>query len=410
MESIRTGLILEPILPEDYQFGGETKLSGEIINETGDWTPYLPTKEQQSYSAFDSQSCTSFGTTNAIETLHKKLFGIEPNYSDRFLSKISGTSTSGNTPKRVADAWRKQGIVPETDWPFKSTTTTWADFFADIPITILSMAKAWLSLYAVGYEYVNPGYANIKEALKRSPIGASFYAWVKDENGVYYKPENALDTHWALIIGTYPNGNYKIFDSYEPYIKEVRKDTYPAIAMRYSLTKVTLTPTAWDKFIQFLKTLFTPPAQPTVPLTIPPAQPVEPATERLAKLAERWIGQDVTPQDEVPDEVACVESLVRVAQPLYPELKGLTYTPILHSVLKMNKRFKATLTPKRGVIVVSPTKGDNKGHCGIFLSDQKICSNQSATGKWLQNYDWSSWIAFYKDKKKLHTYLYEPLN
>lgn len=405
MEPIKTGLILEPILPEDYQFGGETKLSGAIIEPSADWTPYLPTKEKQHNTPFDTQSCTSFATTSAIETLHKKLFGIEPNYSDRFLSKIAETTPQGNTPKKVAEAWRKNGIVPESEWPFSEAIKSFADYFADIPARLFQMANIWLTQYTLGYEYVNASPANIKEALKRGTVCASFYAWVKDDNGVYYKPQNAVDTHWAQIAGFYPNGNYKVYDSYEPFIKEVRKDTYPAIAIRYSLTKRAQTPTLWEKFLQLL-TLITTPAKPEVPPTVPPTNSPAPARKRLYDLAKAHLGRDIS---KTQDERGCAESLSYLLGKLHPDFPSILSTVELNRRLSADKRFKGTLDAKPGTIIMSPTQGAMIGHCGIFGENMEIMSNSSATSKWSENFTLATWIAKYRTTKHLKIYYYEPL-
>ena len=47
---------------------GSSKLKGEIINPSADWTWYLPAGELQAIR-FETFGCTSFGTTHAIATL-----------------------------------------------------------------------------------------------------------------------------------------------------------------------------------------------------------------------------------------------------------------------------------------------------------------------------------------------------
>lgn len=172
-----------------------------------------------------------------------------------------------------------------------------------------------------------------------------------------------------------------------------------------------------DHLLYFVRFLFSiapkvvPP--PPTPPALPPISPVpkpETAADRLANAAEDSIGKDATPLDKVPDEVACVESLVTVTPAEFGLSKGLTYTPVLLTALRSNPRFKATRLPSRGCIVVSPTQGQNIGHCGIFTSDTEICSNTSKDGIWRPNYTWEDWIQYFKTQKGLLIYLFSPVD
>lgn len=54
-----------------------------------------------------------------------------------------------------------------------------------------------------------------------------------------------------------------------------------------------------------------------------------------------------------------------------------------------------------GDIVISPTQGKNIGHVGIFIDDQRICSNSSGARMWKQNHTKSGWQAYYSTQKGL---------
>ncbi len=56
---------------EDYVFGGG-QVSGEIINPSGNWKPYLPVKELQNLNNIEVFACVSFTILNCIEILLKK--------------------------------------------------------------------------------------------------------------------------------------------------------------------------------------------------------------------------------------------------------------------------------------------------------------------------------------------------
>lgn len=173
--------------------------------------------------------------------------------------------------------------------------------------------------------------------------------------------------------------------------------------------------------LELLKTLLLGLITPPEPPIMPPNPPQEPVAivlpvldttpaERMAEEAIKWLGKEPTPTDKIPDEVACVSSLVVVAQPVYPFDLKLSYTPTLFNVLKGNKYFKATLTPKKGCIIISPTIGENRGHTGIFIDDTHIASNSSKTGLWTDSHDFNQWVDYYKVKKGLRVYLFEPIS
>ena len=111
------GFIAPEIVPEDFWLGSK-KLGSKIINPSGDWRPYLPVFEHQR-KKIETNACVSFGTLSALEMIHQLLWQVEPNYSDRYLAKISKTDPAvGNTPKKVSKAVKDYGSVPEEDWGF----------------------------------------------------------------------------------------------------------------------------------------------------------------------------------------------------------------------------------------------------------------------------------------------------
>lgn len=251
------GLIIEPPKPEDYVLGGKVSLKGEVLAPDGQWDGYLPETEVQNRNNVEPYSCVSFTTNNCIEILERRLFGARDNWSDRFLASLSGTKERmGNTPNNVAETRRKKGCVKEEVWPVDSTIDSFDKYYAPVPQNIQTMAIGEGAQYAFGYEYVPLNVESIKEALLYSPVGFSAYAWAKDENGLFYRPQGLSDIHFCTCYG-YEEGKYwKIFDSYLDdgmILKKVRWDSVPMMAMRYTLNKQVVVPSAWDKFISLLK-------------------------------------------------------------------------------------------------------------------------------------------------------------
>lgn len=229
------GLILEPLIDEDFCFGGYSKLKGEIINPSGDWTGFLPAEEFQA-PVFETNACTIFGTTNAIETLALFTFGENLNLSDRFGAKGAGVDPlRGLTPKKAADFLRKNWSVTESMWPMAGVQTV-EEYYKEIPANLFDAALKLKGENVFGYEYVQPSTKQLREALKMGPCGISV-ALLQDENGLWYKPQGWRDSHWTELVKINNNGNLVIFDSYPPYVKEIRADFVSEFSYRYALNE-----------------------------------------------------------------------------------------------------------------------------------------------------------------------------
>lgn len=245
------GFIPQPIeVGKDYIFGGEyTKLKGEIINETGDWTPWLPSGEPQNIG-FETNACTCYGTSNAVETLVNFTFGEQTNLSDRMVAKGAGIDPKrGAVPKLAADFLRKNWSVQEEVWPMAGVQSV-DEYYKKFPDILYAEAKQDKGDYALGYEFVNPSLANLKEALKRGTVCISVSLWL-GEDGKYYKPEGWRDSHWLQLVRIFDNGDLLVNDSYAPYLKTVRAGFTPEFAYRYELNPEFLS--AMQKLINAIK-------------------------------------------------------------------------------------------------------------------------------------------------------------
>ncbi len=251
------GLIIESPKPTDYVLGGAASLGGAILQPDGQWDGHLPETEVQNVNGLETYMCVTMTTNNCHEILEKRLYGARDNWSDRYLAKQSGTDLKqGNTPNAVAETRRKKGCVKEYEWPFD--VNTWAAFYTSIPKNIETMAIGEGAEYDFGYEFVRSNAKDIMEALKYSPVGFSTYAWVKGEDGKYYRPAGYNDNHFVTVYGYVEGSHWKVFDSYLAdgmILKEIRWDTLPMVAMRYTLTKNVVVQSWFDKFIAQLKAL-----------------------------------------------------------------------------------------------------------------------------------------------------------
>lgn len=106
------------------------------------------------------------------------------------------------------------------------------------------------------------------------------------------------------------------------------------------------------------------------------------------------LGKDITPDDLVPDTVACaitVSTLISKIDPTFPKVAG-TWT--LYDILEHRPDFERVTVPAPGTIVISPTGTGNgafPGHVGIVGANGKIMSNDSRTGTFEENYNLMTW-------------------
>ena len=164
--------------------------------------------------------------------MEKYKFGGEQNFSERFQAVVSEQDRDGNDPHNVLETIRKAGVIDEKDLPY-TDNMAFEEYLSPKPMitSLLKKAEKWLEKRSFKHEYVYHPYKDIPlkekqelllQALKRSPVGVSVYAWTQ-RNGLYYKPKGARDTHWAVLVAA-GEKRWFVFDSYRPYIKELEWD------------------------------------------------------------------------------------------------------------------------------------------------------------------------------------------
>ena len=217
------------MVPEDFWLGSG-KLGSVDLNPQGDWRPYLPQLEHQR-KKIETQACVSFGTLSALEMIHKLLYFVEPNYSDRFIAKMSETDPNGgNTPKKVSETIKHAGTIPEMDYPFADSL---GEYYQDVPSTLKYLGKVWLGKYGFGYEWVAKD--KLKEALPRSPVGCAVNAWNQNEKGEYIRLGSS--NHWCVLVAYDEADRPVIWDSYDEGLKTLEKDYELDFPQMYVLKK-----------------------------------------------------------------------------------------------------------------------------------------------------------------------------
>ena len=218
---------IPPVVTETDFWLGSKKLGSEVINPSGDWRGFLPILEHQN-KGFETSACISFGTLSALEMIHKLLYSLEPNYSDRFLAKMSGTDPAvGNNPKTVSDTLRHNGMVSEATYPM---TSTLSEYYQEIPQSVRDIGLEWLKNYGFGYEYTD----DLREGLKRSPVGVAVQAWYQNSAGEYVR--KGASNHWCVLVA-FDNDRPIIWDSYDSGLKTLAKGYQLEFAQIYTLKK-----------------------------------------------------------------------------------------------------------------------------------------------------------------------------
>jgi len=227
MNNKNTGVIAPNIQNTDWVLGSDTGISYK--ENCQDWTPYLPVYESQQTPILATQACVTFSCLNVIETQIKQQTGIEINLSDRFLAKMSGTTSNGNQLQNVLYSLTHDGWLLEEDWTWDRNTFTWNDFYAEIPQTLKDKAKENLknANWQVNYEWANSGDCHpdleaLKVQLKQAPMQrATSYA-----SGLC-SPEHAtmlykIDDQFIYIYDSYNGGIVKNPLTYcMPYLMKI---------------------------------------------------------------------------------------------------------------------------------------------------------------------------------------------
>lgn len=153
-----------------------------------------------------------------------------------------------------------------------------------------------------------------------------------------------------------------------------------------------------------------------VPIDGPKTAP-EPLSERIAAFTESMLGKDSSPYNRAPKEVACAETVAYLLHHELPEFpEDIVGTIELNQALKsLPQYFKRVSEPTRGSITVYPSiKVDGvitkNGHAFIYITNDKMCSNDSRTGLLKQNYTRQKAIDYYHNILGLKGYIYAPVD
>ena len=244
-KNVNHGVIIEKPEVSDFLLGA---LEIERVNESGIWP--LPTGEKQKLNRFDSYACVTESATSSCESqliwqLNNTYFPIFVrkwledngyfdenglcNFSDRYIAKLSGTIPNrGNTPKKVWDAIRHYGLVPEKDWPVWEDMQQ-SEFYAEVPQSVKDKGAEFLKYFDIQYEWMygagTPTEAHnlpFKKHFVQAPIQTITACCVPWSYGIIPACPSQ-PTHATLAVGITVS-SLNILDSYEPFPKKLSPD------------------------------------------------------------------------------------------------------------------------------------------------------------------------------------------
>ncbi|MBW1784169.1 MAG: hypothetical protein JRL30_25945 [Deltaproteobacteria bacterium] len=204
-----TGLILEAPKVRDWIFGGISGAERKIQNISADWRSEVPPGELQKRGGLETMSCVSQASNNQLEILLYSIYKIKhalADRADRYLAKISGTTTKGNSFRNVGEAIKSSGVPHESSWPWPKKFT-WQEFYKEVPRESIDEGLEFRDKYKPQYEWVWP-------RLDGSDKKTVLYEALK------FGPLLVCNTYHAYVLLKVEGTKGWIFDSYEPFIKE----------------------------------------------------------------------------------------------------------------------------------------------------------------------------------------------
>ena len=243
--------------PEDWLAGIFSGIKYKVNVPDGNWKKYAPHGESQKFRNFDAFACTHFTAMNSIEVQIDRLIQegiIETelikdwldemghfNASDRFNAKTGGNVPGkGNSMTAGPEALRKFGVCPEKMWPALEEYSQ-AEYYKPIPPEVYAKAKELLNYFDFPYEQLprkllpmgKLGSITAVSAndliyhLKQAPINIGIGicpGWFPGSGIVQacsIAPSHAVLNENVDSTGNVITSNKDIFDSYDPYHKEL---------------------------------------------------------------------------------------------------------------------------------------------------------------------------------------------
>lgn len=116
---------------------------------------------------------------------------------------------------------------------------------------------------------------------------------------------------------------------------------------------------------------------------------------QIFNTAKENLGIDVTPEDIIPDEYDCADTICVILEKAGFSIGNIPLTTNIFTHLNQDKGWIRATSPLPGDVILSPTSWGNgklaNGHVGIVGENGGIISNSSYTGLFNYNYTIQTW-------------------
>jgi hypothetical protein len=393
--------------------------SGVVNRPDSTWESVL--YEPQFTSSYDTFGCTVWGTQSQIEIYIKEVFGVEPNYWEQFNYNDVGINPPGENPQKVYDSIHKKGMMNQLD---RTLPSTLEEFKTPRPPSKehYDEAKKWP--FTLNHWWLaDTSKESIIENLKRCPVAVSVTAW-RMEDGVYVD-DGMANTHWCVAIAPSEykgRKTIKVFDSYD----HSEKILHPDHRIQFAKT-ITVNPKVTEDEHGIIANVFTTLLNNGLvsgfiswwkKFVTREVIPVEVITQPEPKMTPQdWLKEAIKAADglelaeKAPQELACAEVASKLLQIVHPDFPMFLHTGAMFNHLKKDKRFKGTLDIGKWQIIISPTGWGNgsipNGHIGFISENGLIYSNDSRSGKFVQNFTIGSWVDYYRVKGGYPVFIFD---
>lgn len=260
---MRQSFIYPHIKQETRVFGSANQV-GSVINESGNWMPYLPIEEHQKVNGVESSACYIEAQQHTISTILEKKFSmIDSDFASRFNALLSDGKEFGGDPLLGAESIRKDGLIRQELMPFNATINSWSEFHSWKGANEemcrkegKDFLKNWKLNYDIVFERELPldlKYKRLRDKLKTSPVPMSVYGETDVEGNYISKPNGVYDTHMVEAVYVDDDNCIYIWDTYAPFLKKLPANYNPDFAMMWGITKIEAKKGWWDIAIKLVK-------------------------------------------------------------------------------------------------------------------------------------------------------------
>lgn len=248
------GVLIASPKPTDYILGSNSPLNAD--RNVKDWSPYLPANESQRNNFADFLTCvTMSGADHSIVTqlnylissgkfsdeamnfFHNENYLVDGKFSlsTRFNAKLNNTEgLKGNYLNTVAECARRDGLLPEMDWP-TTRDMSFTEFYQQIPIGLFAKAKKALWFINIQYHWVYK--EDLKNILPNAPVQIATKTcpgW--DSGQVVQKCSSDVLNHATMLYGQDDYLNWLDFDQYSPFKQPLAENYELPLCLQYLIT------------------------------------------------------------------------------------------------------------------------------------------------------------------------------